>query len=150
MLADGTLLAVVMLDAGGFADGRAAAIPDDITRMDATFGGVIRLLAYQRAGDMLTLYWETLALPTADYTVFAQVLDAANTVVGQGDAPPDLPTRFWLPGERYITRHTLFYPEPPAPGDYRLVIGWYNPADNTRLDIAAPDDALLLETISHR
>ncbi len=147
---DGSPLDVVMLDAGGYASGVRTVVPEDALSAGMTFGGMIRLLAYQRAGDTLTLYWETLAPPTADYTVFAQMLDAANNVVGQGDAPPDLPTRFWLPNERYLTRHRLFYPGPPAPGDYRLVIGWYNPADNTRLDIAAPDDALLLETISHR
>ncbi|MBI5670386.1 MAG: hypothetical protein HZC41_20525 [Chloroflexi bacterium] len=147
-LEDGAPLDVVMLDAGGFADGVRVVVPAEAVPADAVFGGQIRLLAYQRKGDSLTLYWETLAQPSADYTVFAQVLDEANTVVGQGDAPPDLPTRFWLPGERYATRHRLVYPAPPAPGDYRLMIGWYNPVDNRRLDTDAPDDALLLETIS--
>lgn len=148
-LEDGSLLDVVMLDAGGFADGSSVFIPDTVTRIEnVRFGDSIQLLGYQRDGDILTLYWQTLAQPDADYTVFAQVLDNQNEVVGQGDAPPDLPTRFWREGERYATRHTLVYPQPLKAGDYRLVIGWYNSADNTRLDTDAPDDAIVLETIT--
>ena len=145
---DGSPLGVVMLDAGGFAGGQPVATPDGVTRVDAAFGGKFRLLGYALQGDSLRLYWETLARPAADFTVFAQVVDANRNVVGQGDAPPDLPTHFWLPGERYTTRHTLIYPEPLESGSYWLLIGWYNPLDSARLDTDAPDDAVMLETIT--
>ena len=79
--------------------------------------------------------------------MFAQVLDAANRVIGQGDAPPDLPTRYWQPDEHYTTVHLLGYPEPVPEGRYRLVIGWYDPVSGARLDCGTPDGAVLLGEI---
>lgn len=148
--AEGQPMGVVMLDAGGFADGRGEPAPEGLTPARTDFGGKIRLLGWQRDETRLTLYWETIAPPGAEYTVFAQWLDAANEVAAQGDAPPDLPTRFWLPGERYITRHTFAPLETLAAGDYRLVIGLYDPIGGQRLAAGTPDDALLLETLTIR
>ena len=83
----------------------------------------------------------------ADYTVFVQVLDDANKVVGQGDAPPDMPTHYWRAGEQFLTQHTIAYPQAPASGNYCLVVGWYKPDDFSRLDTDSPDDAYVLTTI---
>lgn len=148
--AEGQPMNVVMLDAGGFADGRGELAPEGLTAAQTDFGEKIRLLGWRRDETRLTLYWEVIAPPGADYTVFAQWLDAANEVAAQGDAPPDLPTRFLLPGERYVTRHIFPSGETLAAGDYRLMIGWYDPLGGQRLAAGTPDDALLLETLTVR
>ena len=40
------------------------------------------------------------------------------------------------------------YPTPPPAGEYRLLIGWYNPADFARLSTDSPDNAYLLTNIT--
>lgn len=138
----------VMLDVGGFAPHTTQLLAPGFTPVsDVDFSG-IRLLGYTLEGDNLTLLWESPGALSANNTVFVQILDAENTIVGQGDAPPLLPTRFWLPGEHFVTSHTITYTTPPSSGDYRVVIGWYNPVDFTRLDTASPDDAYPLTIIS--
>ena len=146
---DGTPLESVMLRVGGFVDPQAEVmLPDNLQPVsDAHFGGVIDLIGYRLAGDTLTLAWQATGTPADDDTVFVQVLDAAGTLVGQGDAPPALPTRYWRSGERYVTVHTIVYPETPPAGEYSILIGWYRPADFARLSTDRPDDAYLVTTL---
>ncbi len=147
---DGRALDSVMLDAGGFGRVTSAAPVPDLPLQPAAgqFGGLIALRGYALEADRLLLLWAALGTPASDYTVFAQVLDSANSIVGQGDAPPDLPTRYWHSGEQFLTRHTLVYTTPPPAGSYRLLVGWYAPDSFVRLDTDAPDDALLLTELS--
>ncbi len=151
---DGQPITAVMLDAGAFVGRTGAPLPEDLTAVEnARFGGVIALAGYRweeryPPNRSLVLYWQATGTPAANYTVFAQVLDAANRVIGQGDAPPDLPTRYWQPGEHYTTVHILGYPEPAPEGRYRLVIGWYDPVSGARLDAGTPDGAVLVGEIS--
>jgi hypothetical protein len=112
------------------------------------FGGLLLLTGYQLQDNQLTLAWKTLNTAPADYTVFVQVLDDANTVVGQGDAPPQMPTHYWRAGEQFLTQHTLVYPQAPPSGNYRLVVGWYKPDDFARLETDSPDEAYVLANIS--
>ncbi len=145
---DGAPLESVMLEAGGFAGAAEEPLPADLVETErVSFGGVIALLGYQWAGDRLRLAWEATGTPADDYTVFVQVLDEANQIVGQGDAPPALPTRYWRAGERHVTEHPIAYPLPPAAGSYRVVIGWYRPGDFARLETAHPDNAYPLTAI---
>jgi hypothetical protein len=146
---DGEELGSVLPDAGGFSDGLPADIPENLTgvgRVD--FGRVIELTGYQLEGNSLALAWEALEMPGANYTVFVQVLDDGNTIVGQGDAPPELPTLYWQRGERFVTRHTIFYPQPLDTGTYRVVIGWYRPDNFERLSSDFPDSAYPLTAIT--
>jgi hypothetical protein len=146
----GKPLNVVMLNVGGFAPPNVALqTPDMWTPVQSvSFGGAIRLLGYQSDGNMLTLAWESQSPLSTNDTVFVQVLDRNNQVVGQGDAPPDLPTHYWNPGERFLTHHAITYATRPPSGDYRLIIGWYNPSENTRLSTDSPDNTYLLRTIT--
>ncbi|MFN8451823.1 MAG: hypothetical protein U0521_25340 [Anaerolineae bacterium] len=146
--AAGNALASVMLDAGGFADTRVVQSAEDSIPAAAEFGGLIRLQGYQLDDDTLTLVWDVLAPPPDDYTVFVQVLDSAGNLVGQGDAPPSLPTHYWRSGERFLMRHVITYTEPPDDGENRLIVGWYRPDDFTRLATDSPDNATVLTTFA--
>ncbi len=139
----------VFVDTGGFVGDSSLEI-DGFTMLPETvdFGGVISLKGYTLVGDSLMLLWAAIGIPNDSYTVFAQVLSEANVVVGQGDAPPSLPTRYWRNGEQYITQHTLHYADTPPDGAYRLLVGWYHPADFARLSTAVPGDAYEVTTIT--
>ncbi len=145
----GAPLPSVILNAGGFVGGPSSDLPADLTPTErVTFGNVIALTGYKLDGDHLTLAWEATGTPQDSDTVFVQVLDSAGKQVGQGDAPPDLPTRYWRSGERYVTTHTISYPTPPAPGSYQIVVGWYLPSgDFPRLGAPYPNSAYMLTKI---
>lgn len=128
----GAALESVMLDTGGYA-GDVALEPLPNALDDIRFGDVIALRAYRLSADEVTLEWAATGTPDADYTVFVQLLDAENVVVGSGDAPPELPTRYWRSGDRVQTTHIIRYDDPPQPGAYRVVVGWYDPVTGTRL-----------------
>jgi hypothetical protein len=125
--------------------------PADFTALagQPTFGGVFRLLGYQAAPDALTLLWETRRAPEADYAVTAHVWAGALTetdtppMLAQADAAPDLPTRYRLSGERFVTQHRwraptgeAFEAAPDAP----IYLGWYHTVSGERL--ALPDGVL--------
>ncbi len=142
----GAPLESVMLDAGGYAG--AAEIPVLPNGVGGVaFGDRIALRGYRVTRDVVELTWEALGGLEVDYTVFVQVLDATNTVVGSGDAPPRLPTRYWRAGDRVLTTHPIRYETPLAPGSYRVIVGWYNPADGARLGLGSGGDAFELGTI---
>lgn len=148
---NGKPLQAVLLDVGALVDPNTRPQTGDLTSIEpVTFGGAIRLLAYQRSNDHLLLLWESAAALPDDYAVFAQVLDDQNHIVGQGDTRPTLPTHYWQPGERYLTQHSIVYSQPPAAGTYRLVIGWYRVSDLSRLSTDAPDNAYVLTSLSLR
>jgi hypothetical protein len=143
----GNPLESVMLDVGGFAG--AVETPSLAITIDGvTFGDRIALRSFTLEQDAVQLAWEALGGLDADYTVFVQVLDAENNVVGSGDAPPSLPTRTWQSGDRVTTTHPITYGVPLPSGDYRVIVGWYNPPDGTRLMGAGPDGAYTLGTLT--
>lgn len=144
--ANGGPLQSVMLDSGAF--GGPELLPAPQTAATADFGGLIQLQGYTLQNDELRLFWGCSAPPPADLTVFVQVLDGANQVVGQGDSPPELPTRYWQAGESFMTVHQLYYPATLAAGEYRIVIGWYDALSGGRLATAAPDNAILLARLT--
>lgn len=76
----------------------------------------------------VNLRWQGLAAMDEDYTVFLQVLNAADQIVGQVDAWPlqgTFPTSEWQPGTSVEDPYLIqLAPELPA-GEYRLQVGWY-------------------------
>ncbi len=92
------------------------------------------------------LAWQANQRPSADYTVFAQLLDLDHNRVAGFDSPPlagAYPTSTWLPGQTIIeTRHIPL--EHVSPGDYRLIIGLYDPATGQRLTTPAGADFIEL------
>lgn len=125
----------------------------------AVFGEEIRLDGYdfapQEQGYRLTLIWEALTQPTADYTVFVHLLDRDGVCcLWQQDTPPQrggYPTGRWLPGEFVVDAYDIILPEDLPPGDYPLEIGLYLADTGQRLLIRTPNmadsDALRLREI---
>ncbi|MDM8527152.1 6-pyruvoyl-tetrahydropterin synthase-related protein [Anaerolineales bacterium HSG24] len=81
------------------------------------------------------LYWQTDQPIHADYTIFAQLLTVDNQLVASFDAPPfdgAYPTSTWLPHQPIIDPHHIPLTNVLA-GEYRLVVGLYQPETGQRL-----------------
>jgi hypothetical protein len=94
----------------------------------------------------LTLYWQAVARPTADYTVFAHVRDATGETIAQQDSPPvggNYPTSLWDAGE--IVKDELVIPlEQVKAGRYEVVVGLYDFATGARLSVQGREDNTIL------
>ncbi len=129
-----------------------------------TFGNEIALASLAHspltvsAGNVLTLElgWVALRQPSAEYTVFVQLLDEADHLVAQRDmrpvggtaqtsswgqaggtpADPDTPAT----GTAVIPDLVgLLIPEDTPPGSYRMIMGLYDGATGTRLPVRLSD-----------
>ncbi|MCA9985789.1 MAG: DUF2723 domain-containing protein [Anaerolineales bacterium] len=100
------------------------------------FGDEIALLSLELPAMRLTpggqlavdVVWQGLAPLTADYTVFVQILDGDDQLIGQLDSWPlqgTFPTSQWTPGERVEDRYLVPVAADLTEGEYRLIIGWY-------------------------
>lgn len=75
----------------------------------------------------VTLTWDVLARPSADYQVFVH-LDGPNETAAFGDGPPvngSYPTDMWARGEHIVDPHVVQLPADLPAGAYRLVAGMY-------------------------
>lgn len=115
-----------------------------LTPVDARLGNSIRLTGYGLAspqiapGDILqlALQWQTTDPLSATYTVFIQVLDAANHLAGQRDAAPLTPTTRWPVNQPVQDAHGVFIEPGTPPGRYRLIVGLYHSQTGQRLPVA--------------
>ena len=76
----------------------------------------------------LSLRWQGLQRLEENYTVFLQVLDANDRIVGQVDSWPlqgTFPTSQWAPGEIVDDPYRIRLDTDLPPGEYRLIAGWY-------------------------
>lgn len=123
-----------------------------LTPVDIRLGPHIRLTGYGLAapqvapGDILqvALRWQTAAPLADEYTVFVQMLDPANHLVGQRDAPPLTSSTAWPVGQPVDDRHGLFIEPGTPPGPHRLVAGLYHRATGQRLPINSGIDFIEL------
>ncbi|MBE7469734.1 MAG: hypothetical protein DPW09_28020 [Anaerolineae bacterium] len=87
----------------------------------------------------LTLFWQAKAPLAVDFTVFVQLVDPlSNTIIAQGDSKPQdgfYPTPYWQPGETIVDRHTFSLPRELPPGNYDLLLGFYEAENGQRLQI---------------
>lgn len=133
------------------------ALPPSATNFDdkiALLGvelGQIELVA--GAELPVTLTWQSLAPLDHDYTIFIQILNDQDRIVGQVDAWPlqgTLPTSQWQPGQTITDPHLVRLAGDLPPGNYRLQVGWYLLATLQRLPVldgnAAPIDDKFLVT----
>jgi hypothetical protein len=106
--------------------------------VNADFEGMILLVGYDLVPEPpgVVFYWRSQALMNEDYVVFVHLLDSKGQIVAQMDGEPlwgQYPTSWWSPGDLIIDRRTL---PVVAPGNYRLLVGWYRLADGSRLSLA--------------
>ncbi len=121
-------------------------LPAGLQRVEATFGGRMRLLGYvmperqARRGTPLrvTLYWQALAAMDRDYTVFVHLFGRDGQAVGQTDTYPAggaFPTAQWRAGEVVSDAYeVLIAPESRAPSMGRIDVGVYDLETRGRLD----------------
>ncbi|MFZ0544367.1 MAG: DUF2723 domain-containing protein [Candidatus Promineifilaceae bacterium] len=86
----------------------------------------------------VNLVWQGLGNMDEDYTVFVQVLDEHDQIVGQADSWPlqgTFPTSAWAVGERVEDPYLVRLSEELPPGQYRLQVGWYLLGTTRRLPV---------------
>jgi hypothetical protein len=121
--------------------------------LTADLGGQVALVGFDqqqdagaenaaRRGETLpvTLYWQAIGKPAADYTVFVQLLrpagDGGNRVLAQVDRQPYnglYPTSRWRVGQVLKESYDLNLPPDAPAGDYELIAGMYSLPGGQRL-----------------
>src|SRR5690606_25214179 len=82
--------------------------------------------------------WLALAPISQNYTLFLQLVDQQDRIVGQVDSWPvqgTQPTGQWEAGQTIADAHTIQLAAEMPPGEYRLLVGWYLLADGRRLAV---------------
>jgi hypothetical protein len=130
----------------------------------ARWGAALRLagVTITRSPGLLTVTpaWDVRALPEADYLVFLHLLDSRGQRVAQLNVAPggaEFPaTSAWQPGRQIAVPLPLALPADLPKGEYRLLMGLYDVANDRRPPLtegaaagAAIDgpETVLLETI---
>jgi hypothetical protein len=134
--------------------------------MTVDLGEQIHLLGYDlvspdqlKPGQTLNLalHWQAIRPPTADYTVFTQLIGPDGLVWGQQDSQPQggrYPTTAWTVDQKVVDRYELTLRQDAPRGQYRLMVGMYQLATGQRLAAVGADgnrladDAISLATIS--
>ncbi|HEY0606100.1 MAG TPA: glycosyltransferase family 39 protein [Herpetosiphonaceae bacterium] len=131
--------------------------------VDAQFGEAIRVRGVtvdQAPGQLIvTPSWDVRSKLDADYLLFLHIFNAEGQRVAQIDVAPNgggPATSAWQPGEQLAVPLPVPFPAELPAGSYRVVLGLYDPAAQTRLPLtvgtAAPveldgEHALLLTTV---
>ena len=88
-------------------------------------------------GVSLSFYWRSkVDAPSVNYYAFVHVIQEGEQPEAQADGPPMngfRPTSSWREGEVFVDERLLLIPGDAAPGDYRLMVGLYNPDTGERL-----------------
>ncbi len=144
---------------------RSFTLPPLQQTVGAVFGDQITLAGYDLASSgtalRLTLVFQALRAPAANYKYFVHVLEpATGAVVAQADAEPGgnlHPTSAWLAGE-VVSEPVTIDLSGVAPGRYQIAVGWYDPAQGgaprlVAVDASgarAADDRILLTDLVER
>ncbi|MDM8527546.1 glycosyltransferase family 39 protein [Anaerolineales bacterium HSG24] len=115
--------------------------PDRFVRTQ--LDGTIQLTGYSAESIdrqlQLTLFWQSLARVSDDYTVFVHLRDFNGDTLAQIDSQPiqgHYPTSHWQIGETIIDPISLPLPENLPTGDYQIFVGMYRLDTLARLPIA--------------
>ncbi len=126
------------------------ALPDGATNYEDKIALLEVDLPQQRlqpGGQLpISLRWQSLSPVDEDYTVFIQVLDDQDKIVGQVDAWPmqgTYPTSQWKPGEIMDDPYLVQLDADLPAGQYRLQIGWYLLSTLRRLPVLDEDGSPL-------
>jgi uncharacterized membrane protein len=142
--------------------------PTGIATRTEQVGDIIRLVGATvqnegKAGYTLEvmLYWQAATPPPANYTAFVQLL-GTNGSAAQSDQYPTTrllessiprPTSGWIQGEVVADSHIINLPPDIALGEYEIVVGLYDLANNAaRLPVTEdgtrlPNDVIRLGTV---
>lgn len=95
-----------------------------------------------RAGGVLGLrsFWQVEAPFAEDYMIFVHLIDADGGRPTQRDAPPwqgRFPTSSWRPGTLVVDANDVYLPPGLAPGEYRVLMGMYDPETGARAPVSA-------------
>ena len=141
---------------------RSFALPEVPHRVGATFDDCIELYGYDvepppestlHGGQELhcTLYWRALAEMATSYKVFVHLEGEDGKVRGQADSVPlagKAPTNGWMTGEVLKDHYSLVVPAALPPGQYRLVVGLYEPETGRRMALGdGSGDSLVLTVL---
>jgi 4-amino-4-deoxy-L-arabinose transferase-like glycosyltransferase len=137
-----------------FTYGTVAGSPATVPAVDvsAIVGDQIELVGYDlpasdwQPGDILplSLFWQPSAGMTAEYRVFVHLLDTDGQIVAQTDTAPaggSRPTASWAAGEVIRDPVGILLPPALAEGEYRLVVGMYDPDTGERLPVVLDEPA---------
>jgi hypothetical protein len=163
---DVTNVAIGPIKVGGPPSGVTTENPTPQVKLNQTLGGQITLLGYDKpaAGGQrpalsqsngsavnFTFYWRAETIPSADYTTFLHLRNAANETVAQKDSPPAAgryPTTLWDAGEIIVDEISLPLSGEAPPGRYTPVIGLYNLTTGERLAVPGnPANEIALEPV---
>jgi hypothetical protein len=121
----------------------------------AQLGDTVRLVAYELPTEAapgetveVRLYWEALATPQDDYTVFVHLLDMEGHGITGHDAKPlggRYPTLAWVPGEIVPDIHPLTIPADRSPGTVKVQVGMYTWPELVRLPVTLSDGTVAPE-----
>lgn len=101
----------------------------------------------------LSLYWQILARPEKDYSVFVHLRDKSGQTVGSFDFQPYdaiYPMSYWPAGTTLREARQFTAPANLPPGEYTLALGLYWPADLSRLEIvddSSGENAVILSKL---
>ncbi|MCL4298366.1 MAG: glycosyltransferase family 39 protein [Anaerolineae bacterium] len=128
-----------------------------LTPVNYQFGAHIQLAGYALSASRITpgdilqlaLSWKTDVPLQLDenYTVFVQVLDQADHLVGQRDAPPLNPMSEWPAHQPVADAHGIFIEPGTPPGPHRLILGLYNSQTGQRLPLTGGQDFVELAQV---
>ncbi|GAB4516895.1 MAG: hypothetical protein Kow0047_28710 [Anaerolineae bacterium] len=126
-------------------------LPEGVQPLDFVFEGQLRLIGWEpprgelRAGeeDGLRLYWEVVAPPREDLSVFVGLWDAGSADYrGRHDRPPVdgfLPLKRWQPGLRVRDAQRIRVAADAPPGTYELELAIFSPGLGRNLTVARGD-----------
>jgi hypothetical protein len=120
--------------------------PQPQAQQQQRFGDGISLFGYdlireKQGGTAVVkvgLYWHSDQKPSANYTVFLQLLDANGAFIWGWDNPPcrrTCPTESWQPGEYLRDEYTVPLDTLLPDATYTLVAGMYDPTTGQRLPL---------------
>ena len=122
-------------------------VPAGVQAVTYQLGDTVALRGYRidpaADGARLTLYWQALDFPRAEYSAFVHALDASGATIGQSDGPPAaVPMWCWIPGEVVADERRLSVATTPD----GFAVGLYEPLSGQRLPVRppAPDDRIVL------
>ena len=129
--------------------------------LQADFGNRIMLQGYNLSSTTitpgsalkLTLFWQVINNIREDYTIFLHLRNQADQTITQFDYQPyggSYPTQNWQPGQLLTDPHEFQVPPDFPPGEYNLVIGFYDRNTLARLPLvndSSGENALFLSPL---